>query len=96
MQAEGKVPDDRHTAIYVASLRGGVSAGPGRDGTKTGMMWVASRWQLGDCLTKAGLSEVFREVIKSATTKFHEMSMQQLRRDNTSMKRGSAEATSGE
>ena len=51
MKVEGKVPDCRHTAIYVAALRQTVVAGPGRHrGTR--MLWVPSRWQLADVLTK--------------------------------------------
>ena len=42
MCVEGQVPGDRHTAIHAAALRQAVSAGPGRDLLRIGMMWVAS------------------------------------------------------
>ena len=77
---DGAVPEDKWTAVYVAALKCGVSAGPGRDESKAGLMWVASRWQLADVLTKGGLSRMFREIMASGVTRFHELSSQALKR----------------
>jgi len=81
LKKEGSVPDDKWVAVPIASLRGAVSAGPGRDVRKAESRWVPSRWQLADCLTKKGLSAAFRERIASGTTKLHEMSLQSAKRN---------------
>jgi hypothetical protein len=80
LKSDGKVPDDRHTAIWIAALRGGVGAGPGIPKTKTPTMWVASRWQLADCLTKLGLDKAFRQILTTGKTRFHEPSAQAIKR----------------
>ena len=74
MKKENAVPDDKWIAVPVASLRGAISAGPGRDTRKAEARWVPSRWQLADCLTKKGLSAGFRETMKKGYTRLHEMS----------------------
>ena len=80
LKKEGAVPDDRWTALYVAALKCGVSCGPERDTRKAGCLWVPSRWQLADVLTKLGLGAVFREILRTGTTRLHEESAQALRR----------------
>ena len=72
--------EDRHTALYVAALRQCVSAGPQRDGTKAGMLWVPSRHQLADGLTKTGLGEVMRSFLQSGYCQLHELSAQEIKR----------------
>ena len=44
------------------------------------MLWVASAWQLGDGLTKAGLAKKMREILTEGKTKFHEESARALGR----------------
>jgi len=80
LKKEGSVPDDKWVAVPIASLRGAVSAGPGRDTRKSECRWVPSRWQLADCLTKKGLAASFRERIASGTTRLHEESLQSVKR----------------
>jgi hypothetical protein len=77
---DSSIPDDRWTAIYVAALKCGVSAGPGRDIERSELMWVPSRCMLADGLTKSGLSGIFRIVLKEATAQFHELSAQAIKR----------------
>ena len=67
-------------AVAVASLKGAVSAGPGRNKTKSECRWIASRWQLADCLTKAGLGKALRMILTTSTTKLHELSLQALKK----------------
>ena len=81
MKRENAVPDDKWIAVPVASLRGAISAGPGRDTRKAEARWVPSRWQLADCLTKKGLSAGFRETMKKGYTRLHEMSLQHVKRN---------------
>ena len=80
------MPDDKWVAVPVASLRGAVSAGPGRDTRKAEARWVPSRWQLADCLTKKGLSAVFRERMSKASTRLHELSLQHVKRNKDARK----------
>jgi len=80
LKKEGAVPDDRWTALYVAALKCGVSCGPERDLEKAACLWVPSRWQLADVLTKLGLSSKFREIMAAGRTRLHEVSAQELRR----------------
>jgi len=77
---DSKLPDDRWTALYVSALRCAASAGPGRDVSKCAVRWVASRHQLGDGLTKKGLSDRVRELMKRSVTRLHELSAQEARR----------------
>ena len=58
LKCDGKVPDDRHTAIYVAALRGLLAARRGNK-AKTALRWVPSRCQVADGLTKIGLEKIF-------------------------------------
>ena len=44
LKKDGSVPDDEWVAVPVASLRGAVSAGPGRDTRKAEARLVPSRW----------------------------------------------------
>ena len=80
VKSEGNVPDDKHTAIYVAALKTSVSAGVGRNECKAQMRWVASRWMLADGLTKGGLADQMRYYMSTATTRIHEESAQALLR----------------
>ena len=93
LKKEGSVPDDKWVAVPVASLRGAVSAGPGRDERKSECRWVPSRWQLADCLTKKGLSEAFRERMASGTTRLHEPSLQSVKRKKTAAAKGNTNFT---
>merc|ERR1712214_244717 len=64
VKTEGNIPDDKHTAVYIAALRNNVSAGVGRNECKAQMRWVASRWMLSDGLTKKGLTEQTRQFMQ--------------------------------
>ncbi len=88
LKKDGSVPDDKWVAVSMASLRGAVSAGPGRDVRKSEAKWVPSRWQLADCLTKKGLAASFRERLASGTTKLHELSLQSVKRQKAKSKEG--------
>jgi len=83
---ECALADDRHTALYLASLREEVSAGPQRSASKAGMMWVPSRHQLADALTKQGLADLMREIMKRGTCWLHELSAQELKRRSDQQK----------
>ena len=80
VKTEGNVPDDKHTAVYVAALKNNVSAGVGRNVCKAQMRWVASRWMIADGLTKRGLTEQTRSFMRRAATRIHEESAQALSR----------------
>ena len=80
VKSEGNVPDDKHTAVYVAALKNRVSAGVGRNECKAQMRWVASRWMIADGLTKKGLTEQTRGFMQRAATRIHEESAQALLR----------------
>ena len=71
LRSEGRVPDDKHTAIWTAALRGYAAAGPGQH-DKTATRWVTSKWQLADCLTKLGLDRRMREIVELGKTKLRE------------------------
>ena len=81
MKVQGAIPDDRQTAIWVAALRCGVSAGPGRNTQRAWLRWTPSRWQLGDVLTKGGLSDNFRKQMRDGDCLFCEPSAQSMKRD---------------
>jgi len=81
MVKDATLPDDRWTALYIAALRGAVSAGIDRDLSKTEMRWVPSRSQLADVMTKTGLADRAREVMMDGAMLLHEVSAQQLKRD---------------
>jgi len=72
--------DDRHTALYIAALRQSVSAGPQRDEAKSELLWVPSRHQLADGLTKSGFGDRIRDFLREGRSYFHELSAQALRR----------------
>jgi len=78
---ECSVCEDRHTALYIASLRQGVSAGPQRDSAKAGLLWVPSRHQLADGLTKDGLGQLIRDYLSRGTCYLHEVSAQAKKRE---------------
>ena len=80
MCKEASVPDDRWTAIYIAQLRCVVSAGPGRREDRTEMLWVPSRCQLADGLTKKGLGDRIRSLAMDGVVRLHEVSEQELKR----------------
>ena len=80
LKKDGSVPDDKWTAISIAAPRCAVSAGAERNDSKVECKWVASRWQLADCLTKPGLEKLIRVRLETATTKLHEESLNQHRR----------------
>ena len=50
---DASVPEDHGTALTVASLRERCSAGVGRDKQRSALMWVPTRVQLADGLTKS-------------------------------------------
>ena len=76
--AQGKLPDDRNEALYIAELRQLLQAGPSSDDSKANLQWVPSRCQLADGLTKPGLAKAMRETLRFATCKMHEVSQQSL------------------
>ena len=76
---ESSTPDDRRTAISVASLRQGVSAGSGRDLRKSALMWVPTRCQIADGLTKSGLAKSMRAILEAGERRLHELSKKALR-----------------
>ncbi len=78
LKKEGSVPDDKWVAVPIASLRGAISAGPGRNKSKSEARWVPSRWQLADCLTKKGLAASFRERLEDGTAKLQRQSQRKL------------------
>jgi len=80
LKKEGAVPDDKWTAVAVASLKCRVSAGPDRNASKSECRWVASRWQLADCLTKPGLADTLRQILTKGATRLHELSLQEIGR----------------
>ncbi len=73
------MPDDKITAISIAALRQYLSAGPGRDETKSMMQWVPTRCQLADGLTKHGLAHVMRELLSCGKVFLHERSAKEVR-----------------
>ena len=72
LKCDGKVPEDKHSAIWTAALRSYAAAGPGQHG-KTVTRWVTTKWQLADGLTKLGLDKLMRQVIGNGLTKLHEL-----------------------
>ena len=80
LKKDGAVPDDKWVAVSVASLKGNVSAGPGRNTNKSECRWIASRWQLADCLTKAGLGSTLRGILIKGATRLHELSLNEIKK----------------
>ncbi len=74
------VPEDRAVAIASACFRDVCSAGPQRVTQKTEILWVPSRWQLADGLTKPGLEKLFGMFLKMAPTRLHEQSLAALKK----------------
>ena len=68
------MPEDKWVAVSIAALRCAVSAGAGRNKEKAECKWVATGWQLADCLTKFGLFNIIVPRIESGTTRLHELS----------------------
>ena len=79
LKLDGKVPEYRQTALYIAAFRQRFAAGAAT-GAKTRVLWGPSRWQLADALTKFGLDNEFRMLMATATTRLHEESAQLLKR----------------
>ena len=71
---DASVPEDRGTALTVASLREGCSPGVGRDIKRSGLMWVPSRVQLVDGLTKSSAGVFLRNALTYGTAQLHEES----------------------
>ena len=92
MLKECSLCEDRHTALYVSSLRQTVSAGPQRDTTKAGMLWVPSRHQMADGLTKDGLGHLIRDFLDQGRCHLHEVSAQELRRQHQQLKSSQEES----
>ena len=61
---DASVPEDRGTALTVASLRERCSAGVGGDTKRSGLMWVPTRVQLADGLTKSSAGVFLRKCSK--------------------------------
>ena len=80
---EGAAPEDKQTADRIASLRGSVSAGPGRNTNKSECKWLPTHWQLADCLAKPGLHDVIELIFKNAATKLHGQSLQSIKREKS-------------
>jgi len=80
IQKECSLCDDRHTALYICGLRQLLSAGPQRDLTRARLLWVPSRHQLADGLTKSGLGDMMRGALQAGTAQLHEVSQQELKR----------------
>ena len=76
---DGAVPEDKWVAVAVASVKGMLSAGAGRDTRRAECRWIASRLQLADCLTKTGLSNTLRLVFGACVTRLRELSKQQMK-----------------
>ena len=74
LATDASVPEDRGTALTVASLRERCSAGVGRDKQRSGLMWVPTRVQLADGLTKSSAGVFLRNAMISGTAQLHEES----------------------
>ena len=77
---DASVPEDRGTALTVASLRERCSAGVGRDTKRSGLLWVPTRVQLADGLTKSSAEVFLRNASTSRTAQLHEDSTKVLTR----------------
>ena len=84
LKKDGAVPEDKWVAVAVASVKCVVSAGAGRNTRRAECRWIASRWQLADCLTKSGLAKTLRAVLNASSTRLHELSLQQIKRSKKS------------
>ena len=79
IKKESSLPEDRRTALTLASLKQSVSAGVGRNTRKARLMWVPTRSQHADGLTKSGLGGALREFMTQCTVRFHEVSAKVLK-----------------
>ena len=77
---DASVPEDRGTALTVASLRERCSAGVGRDQKRSGLMWLPTRVKLADGLTKLSAGVFLRIALTSGTAQLHEESTNFLRK----------------
>ena len=68
LEKDASVPEDRWTALTVASLRERCSAGVARDTNRSGLMWVPTRVQLADGLTKSSAGVLLRNALASGGT----------------------------
>ena len=59
---DARVQEDRGTALTVASLRERCFGRSGRDQKRSGLMWVPTRVQLADGLTKSSAGVFFFEL----------------------------------
>ena len=55
-----------------------LSAGAGRQIQKSELLWLPTRHQLGDGLTKAGLTGAVREILEKGKAVFHGKSAKEL------------------
>jgi hypothetical protein len=53
---------------------------------KSECRWIASRWQLGDCLTKPGLGKSLREILNKSATRLHELSLAEVKKKKNTAK----------
>ena len=86
LKKDGAVPDDKWVAVAVASLKCCASAGAGRNEEKAECKWIASRWQLADCLTRPNVTYTLRTILNRGATSLHELSAQQIKRDKQAKK----------
>ena len=77
------VPEDQGTALTVASLRQRCSARVGTDQRRSGLMWVPTRVQVSDGLTKLSAGIVLRSAMISGTAQLHDESTKVLKRKLT-------------
>ena len=77
---DASVPEDLGTALTVVSLRERCSAGVGRDQKRSGLMWVPTRVQLADGLTKSSAGVFLSNALTSGTAQLHEESSKVLKR----------------
>ena len=80
---DASVPEDRGTALTVAPLRERCLAGVGRDTKRSRLMWVPTRAQLADGLTKSSAGVFLRNALTSGTAQLHEASTKVLKRNTT-------------
>ena len=76
---DASVPEDRGTALTVASVRKAFGRS-GRDQKRSGLMWVPTRVQLADGLTKSSAGVSLRNALTSGTAQLHEEGTKVLRR----------------
>ena len=76
------VADSKSLFVCLATdasvLRERCSAGLGRDQTRSGLMWVPTRVQLADGLTKSSAGVFLRNALTSGTAQLHEERKKQL------------------